>query len=272
MKFNNRNIFISEKANIGKNVKIGDNSYIYDNVIIEDNTIISNNCVIGEPSVDYYNFSGYVNKSTIIGKNCLIRSHAIIYNGNTIGNNVYTGHRIMLRENNIIGEFCRIGNYTELHGNVKIGKYSNLHSSVCIVENSVLGNFVWISPGTILTNDITPPSYNRQSPVIGDFTFIAGMVTDKFSSKHPDILSAVSSAIALAEEVIRDNPEEAVTILKKEYSIPEETLLSYLTEGGLVYSDEVEGLSKFIEFMKAEGYIEKGPENIDEILIRQDTK
>ena len=106
----------------------------------------------------------------------------------------------------------------------------------------------------------------------GDFTFIAGMVTDKFSSKHPDILSAVSSAIALAEEVIRDNPEEAVTILKKEYSIPEETLLSYLTEGGLVYSDEVEGLSKFIEFMKAEGYIERNPENIDEILIRQDTK
>jgi len=106
----------------------------------------------------------------------------------------------------------------------------------------------------------------------GDFTFIAGMVTDKFSSKHPDILSAVSSAIALAGEVIRDNPEEAVTILKKEYSIPEGTLLSYLTEGGLVYSDEVEGLSKFIEFMKDEGYIERGPENIDEILIRQDTK
>ncbi len=106
----------------------------------------------------------------------------------------------------------------------------------------------------------------------GDFTFIAGMATDKFSSQYPDILSAVSSAIALAGEVIRDNPEEAVAILKKEYSIPEETLLSYLTEGGLVYSDEVEGLHKFIEFMKAEGYIERTPENIDEILIRQDNK
>jgi len=106
----------------------------------------------------------------------------------------------------------------------------------------------------------------------GDFTFIAGMVTDKFSTKHPDILSTVSSAIARAGGVIRDKPEEAVAILKKEYSIPDATLLSYLTEGGLVYSDDVEGLDKFIEFMKAEGYIERTPENMDEILIRQDNK
>ena len=106
----------------------------------------------------------------------------------------------------------------------------------------------------------------------GDFTFIAGMVTDKFSSKHLDILSVVRSAIARAGGVIRDKPEEAVVILKKEYSIPDATLLSYLTNSGLVYSDEVEGLDKFIEFMKAKGYIERIPENIDEILIRQDNK
>ena len=173
MKFNNRNIHISEKATIGNNVKIGDNTIIYDNVIIEDDTIIGNDCVIGEPIQDYYFNPDYVNQKTIIGKNCLLRSHAIVYCGNTISNNVSTGHRIMLRENNTIGEFSRIGNYTELHGNVEMGHYSNLHSSVCIVENSIIGNFVWISPGTILTNDITPPSTNRESPIINDFTFIA---------------------------------------------------------------------------------------------------
>lgn len=173
MKFNNRNVFISEKAKIGKNVKIGDNTAIYDNVIIGDNTIIANDCVIGEPIQSYYFNSEYDNPKTIIGSNCLIRSHAIVYCGNNIGMNVTTGHRIMLRENNTVGEFSRIGNYTELHGNVKLGRYSNLHSSVCIVENAIIGDFVWISPGTILTNDITPPSLNRESPVIGDFTFIA---------------------------------------------------------------------------------------------------
>jgi acetyltransferase-like isoleucine patch superfamily enzyme len=173
MKFNNRNVWISPNAKIGKNVKIGDDTIIYDNSIIGDNTIIANNCIIGEPSSDYYHSDKYSNNLTTIGENCLIRSHAILYNGNTIGNGVTTGHRIMLRENNIVGDKCKIGNYTELHGNIEIGKYSNLHSSVCIVENAIIGDFVWIAPGVILTNDLTPPSNNRKSPVIGDFTFIA---------------------------------------------------------------------------------------------------
>ncbi len=105
-----------------------------------------------------------------------------------------------------------------------------------------------------------------------DFTFIAGMVTDKFSSKHSDSLSLIKSSIAQAGEFIMEYPEEAVAILKKDYSIPEEALLSYLTGGGLVYSPEVEGLPKFINFMKDKGYLEKTPENIDEIFIEQDIK
>ena len=113
---------------------------------------------------------------------------------------------------------------------------------------------------------------NGKEAMGGDFTFIAGMVTDKFSTKHPEILSLVRNAIARADGVIREKPEEAVAILKKDYSIPEATLFSYLTEGGLEYSDEVEGLSKFIEFMKAEGYLERTPENMDEIFIEPDNK
>ena len=173
MKFNNNYRLFGENIKIGKDVKIGDNTIIYNNTHIGDNTILANDCIIGEPSADYYYSNNYTNKLTIIGQNCLIRSHAIVYNGNSIGNNISTGHRIMIRENNIIGNNCSIGNYTELHGNVKIGDYSHLHSSVCIVENSIIGDFVWIAPGTILTNDLTPPSNNRESPIIGNFTFIA---------------------------------------------------------------------------------------------------
>ena len=54
MKFNNRNVFISDKAKIGNNVRIGDNTLIYDNVIIKDNCIIANDCIIGEPTNGYY--------------------------------------------------------------------------------------------------------------------------------------------------------------------------------------------------------------------------
>ncbi len=173
MKFNNRFEVIGNNVKIGKDVRIGDNTVIYDNTEIYDGAIIANDCIIGEPSVDYYFNDKYSNKKTVIGKNCLIRSHAIIYNGNSIGSDVSTGHRIMLRENNRIGNNCKIGNYTELHGNVTLGQYTRLHSSVCIVENSIIGNYVWIAPGTILTNDYTPPSSNFISPFVDDYTFIA---------------------------------------------------------------------------------------------------
>jgi NitT/TauT family transport system substrate-binding protein len=106
----------------------------------------------------------------------------------------------------------------------------------------------------------------------GDFTFIAGMATNSFIDKHPDILSHVYSAIGMAGNIIREKPEEALAILKKDYSISDETLFSYLTGGGLIYSDRVEGLPEFIEFMKAEGYIKRIPESMDEIFIRQDAE
>lgn len=106
----------------------------------------------------------------------------------------------------------------------------------------------------------------------GDFTFIAGMVTDKFSDKYPDILSVVRNAVAEAGKLIEDKPEEALAILNKDYSIPDETLLSYLTGEELIYSGMVEGLPEFIEFMKAEGYINRTPESVDEIIVRQDAE
>ena len=65
-KFNNRNVYISSSAKIGKNVKIGDNTTIYDNVVIGDNTIICNDCVIGEPLNNYYSdIDNYKNPETI---------------------------------------------------------------------------------------------------------------------------------------------------------------------------------------------------------------
>ena len=104
MMFNNHNLSISPKASIGKNVRIGDNTIIFDNVVIEDNVTIAHNCVIGEPLNNYYTNHEYGNPPTVIGKGSLIRSHAIVYAGNRLGQFVSTGHRVTMRENNIIGE------------------------------------------------------------------------------------------------------------------------------------------------------------------------
>jgi len=173
MKFNNRNVFISPSAVIGKNVKIGDNTSIYDNVVIKDNAVICNDCVIGEPLSGYYSNTDYSNPVSTIGPNALIRSHTIIYAGCNIGESFSCGHRVTIRENSRIGKFCRIGTVSDLQGNLEIGDYCWLHSNVHIGQQSKLGNFVFIYPYVVLTNDPTPPSNICIGPTIGDYSQVA---------------------------------------------------------------------------------------------------
>ena len=172
MKFNNRNVFISKKAQIGSNVKIGDNTTIYDNVIIEDNIIICNDCIIGEPGNDYYN-SEYENPVTTIKFDSLIRSHAIIYSGVTLGEGFSCGHRVTIRENSVFGQKCRVGTLSDIQGHVSFGDYCWLHSNVHIGQNSTIGNFVFIYPYVVFTNDPTPPSNVCNGPTVGDYSQIA---------------------------------------------------------------------------------------------------
>jgi acetyltransferase-like isoleucine patch superfamily enzyme len=182
MMFNDLNVRVSPKASIGKNVRIGDNTIIFDNVVIEDNVTIAHNCVIGEPLNDYYSNNEYNNPVTVIGANSLIRSHAIIYAGNKLGENVSTGHRVTLRENNLIGHHTVIGTLSDVQGNVTIGQYCRLYSNVHISSLSVIGDFVSLYPYVVMTNDPYPPSDDQKGGTIDDYTQVGA---------HSVILSAV---------------------------------------------------------------------------------
>lgn len=173
MIFNERNVSISPKAIIGKNVKIGDNSVIYDNVILEDNVTISSNCIIGEPVNDYYSNPSYENPKTLLKSGSLIRSHTIIYSGTSFGENFSTGHRVTIRENTVFGDNCRVGTLSDIQGDVVFGNYCWLHSNVHIGKFSTIGNFVFIYPYVVLTNDPTPPSENVFGPKVGDYSQIS---------------------------------------------------------------------------------------------------
>jgi len=172
MKFNNRNILVSPKARIGKNVKIGDNCAIYDNVEIGDDSIICNDCTIGEPLAGYYQNSDYQNPPTVIGPNSVIRSHSIIYAACTIGPRFCSGHRITIRENSTIGEDCSIGTMSDIQGNVRMGNYCRLHSNVHIAHGCSIGDCVFLYPFSVMTNDPCPPSTDIQGGRIGNYTVV----------------------------------------------------------------------------------------------------
>src|SRR5437870_6525580 len=97
---------------------------------------------------------------TTIGRNALIRSHTVIYAGNHIGANFQTGHSVMIRESNEIGDDCSIGTHSNIEHHVKIGNRVRIHSRVFIPEYSILEDDSWVGPGAVFTNDLYPPSNN----------------------------------------------------------------------------------------------------------------
>lgn len=207
MKFNNRNVFVSPSAILGKNVRIGDGATIYDNVVIGDNSVIGNDCVIGEPLADYYYKANYENPQTVIGEDSFIRSHTIIYAGSTFGKKFSTGHRVTIREFTKMGNNCRVGTVSDIQGYAEFGDHCWLHSNVHIGQKSKIGHFVFIYPYVVLTNDPTPPSETIIGPEIGDFSQIA-----VFSVLLPGV-KVGKHALVGAGSIVGKNVEDYTLVL-----------------------------------------------------------
>lgn len=187
---------ISKKANIGKNVTIGDYTIIHDNVIIGDNTTIETHSIIGYPS------SGAENLPTIIGDNSYIRSHNVIYEGAQFGDDLVTGHYVLVREKSICGTGIQIGTKSELQGYCKLGDYVKMHSEVHIAKESVIGDFAFLFPKVQFTNDPFPPS-----TIVEGITLKEMAVVATGSILLPGITIGKGGIVAAGSVVKQDVPD-----------------------------------------------------------------
>ena len=89
---------------------------------------------------------------TLIGANAVIRSHTVIYAGNRIGQGFQTGHGVLVREENEIGDQVSIGSHSVVEHHVRLGHGVRIHSGAFVPEYSVLEDGAWIGPGAVLTN------------------------------------------------------------------------------------------------------------------------
>jgi len=132
--------------------KISPTSIISGNSLIGDDSIIQEFVIIGG-----LHLSNSENDSLItVGTHALIRSHSVIYNGNRIGDNFQTGHGVLIRESNIIGNLVSIGTHSVIEHHVRIGNGVRVHSNVFIPEYTVIEDGAWIGPNVVLTNALYP--------------------------------------------------------------------------------------------------------------------
>ena len=146
-----------------------------------------------------------------IGKNPLIREPTIIYPDNVIGDNFQTGHFVVIRQNNRIGNNVSIGIHSDVAHDVVIEDNVRIHSKCFIPEYSIIKKNAWIGPCVVLTNDKYPNSIdgksNLKGPIIEEYAKIGAN-----STILPGVKIGKYALIGAGTVVVNDVPDYAIIV------------------------------------------------------------
>ena len=119
-------------------------------VQLGDGAVIDAGVILGYPS------SRGEEHHLIIGPEARLRVGTVIYGGSSIGCNLDTGHNVVIREQNLIGDNFRIWTNSIIDYGCIIGDNVKIHSGVYVTQFTVLEDDAFLGPGVCLANDIHP--------------------------------------------------------------------------------------------------------------------
>ena len=180
---------------------------IHPNVHLGSNHQIGEYVIIGVPPRD----SKPGELETNIGPGAMIRSHTVIYAGNRIGANFQTGHSVMIRESNDIGDDVSIGTHSIIEHHVKVGNRVRIHSNVFIPEYSVLEDTAWVGPNVVLTNALYPLSPEAKANLKGP-RLMAGSRIGANATLLPGVTIGHNALVGAGAVVVRDVPDGKLVV------------------------------------------------------------
>lgn len=91
-----------------------------------------------------------------IGAGAHLRSGTVIYAGTSIGRDLQTGHNVVIREENIIGDGVGIWSNSVVDYGCRIGNNVKIHSNVYIAQFTTIEDDAFLAPGVNIANDMRP--------------------------------------------------------------------------------------------------------------------
>ena len=91
-----------------------------------------------------------------LGAGARLRTGTVIYAGTSIGDDLQTGHNVVIREQNVLGDSVRIWNNTTIDYGCRIGNGVKIHTNCYIAQYTVLEDDVFLAPGVTIANDLHP--------------------------------------------------------------------------------------------------------------------
>jgi len=183
-------------------------SVVADIVRMGEACIVEEFCIVGRHTA---RTSSGPSRPTVIGAGSTLHSHTVVYAGSTIGARFHTGHHVLVRENNIIGDDVSIGSLSVVEHTVTIGNKVRIHSQTFIPEFTVLDEGAWIGPRVTVTNHPLPecpqPAGCMVGVHIGPYARIGANVT-----LLPGVRIGARALIGAGAVVTRDVPPGAVVV------------------------------------------------------------
>lgn len=146
---------------------------------------------------------------THIGAHAHIRSHSVIYAGNRIGVRFSTGHGILIREANEIGDDVSVGSHTVIEHHVTIGRGVRIHSNAFIPEFSTLEDDAWVGPNVVFTNAKYPLGRDAKRTLQGP-RILSGAKIGANATILPGVTIGRHAVIGAGSVVVRDVPDGMV--------------------------------------------------------------
>jgi len=123
-------------------------------------------------SIDSDVITGYMptrinGRSLSLGIEPRLRSGTVIYAGSVIGARLETGHNVIIREDNQIGDDVSIWSNAVIDYGCRIGSRVKIHAGCYVAQFTELEDDVFLAPGVCIANDLYPGDAESGPPDAG---------------------------------------------------------------------------------------------------------
>jgi acetyltransferase-like isoleucine patch superfamily enzyme len=171
--------------------------------VIGEGTIIDDSALLG-----YRTGRRIQVVQTVIGARARIRSNTVIYTNVRIGDDLETGHGVVIREENVIGDHFNIWNNSVVDYGCHIGNNVKIHNNIYVAQFTVIEDDVFVAPGASFANDPHPlctmcmegPTIRRGARIGVNATLLPGVVIGE------------NALVGAGAVVTKDVPARAVVV------------------------------------------------------------
>jgi acetyltransferase-like isoleucine patch superfamily enzyme len=146
---------------------------------------------------------------TVVGDRARIRSGTVVYGDVEIGDDLTTGHDVLVREDTHVGDGVVLGTKTVVDGTTVLGSDVSLQSKVYVPTNTTIEDRVFVGPGAVLTND--PHPVRRDADLAGP-TLEADASVGGNATILPDVTVGEGAFVAAGAVVTEDVPPETLAV------------------------------------------------------------